>query len=53
MSDLTKIREEIDAIDSQIVELFEKRMTLSENVARYKIENKKPVFDRERQLLYG
>ena len=50
MSDLTKIREEIDAIDSQIVELFEKRMTLSENVARYKIENKKPVFDREREL---
>ena len=33
MLDLGKIREEIDSIDSRIVELFEERMKLAEEVA--------------------
>ena len=33
MQDLQKIREEIDDIDNQIVELYEARMKLTEEVA--------------------
>lgn len=47
--DLKDIREEIDSIDNQIVELFIKRMNCSENVARYKIANNMPVFNGERE----
>lgn len=47
--DLGKLREDIDRIDSQIVELYEERMGVSEKVAQYKIENGKQVFDKERE----
>lgn len=47
--DLGKLRVEIDEIDSQIVELYEKRMEVSERVAQYKIQNGKQVFDKERE----
>ncbi|WP_099470099.1 prephenate dehydratase [Konateibacter massiliensis] len=47
--DLLELRNEIDSIDTQIVELYEKRMKVSEAVAKYKIETDKPVFDRERE----
>ena len=33
MKDLLELREEIDEIDNQIVELYEKRMQISEQVA--------------------
>ena len=33
MDELLKLRNDIDAIDAQIVELFEKRMAVSESVA--------------------
>ena len=36
MEDLTKLRDEIDIIDDQIVRLFERRMGVAENVAAYK-----------------
>lgn len=49
MLDLGKLRDEIDVIDNQIVELFEKRMAITENVARFKIETGKPVFDKTRE----
>lgn len=49
MKDLLEIREEIDAIDDQIVKLYEERMELAEEVAEYKILNHKPVFDKERE----
>lgn len=49
MLDLGKIREEIDAIDSSILKLFEERMKLSEEVAEFKIETGKPVFDKKRE----
>lgn len=50
MEDLLQLRDEIDKIDNEIVELYEKRMKISERVARFKIETGKKVFDKEREL---
>lgn len=49
MVDLLKSREEIDRVDRQIVELFEKRMGISKDVAEYKISVGKKVYDRKRE----
>ena len=49
MLDLNKIRENIDETDKAIVELFEKRMKLCEEVAEYKIETGKQVLDTTRE----
>ena len=49
MRDLAELRKEIDEVDEGIVALFERRMAISEEVADYKIENAKPVFDRDRE----
>ena len=49
MSDLLQLRGEIDRIDREIVRLFEQRMEVTDEVGRYKIENGKKVFDRERE----
>lgn len=49
MEDLTKLRDEIDIIDDQIVRLFERRMGVAENVAAYKRSVGKPVLDKERE----
>lgn len=49
MKDLPEIRKEIDTIDRQIVELYEKRMQLTAAVAEYKIAAQKEVFDAERE----
>ena len=53
MTDLQQCRNEIDAIDSEIQRLFEKRMKVCEDVAEYKIETGKQVLDtaREKQKL--
>jgi chorismate mutase/prephenate dehydratase len=50
MLDLQQIRNEIDIIDKQIVELFENRMLLTNEVAKYKISTGKKVFDKEREM---
>lgn len=47
--DLLELREKIDAIDSQLVRLYEERMDVSRQVAEYKIETGKKVFDRQRE----
>ncbi len=47
--DLTDLRRQIDVIDSQIVELYEKRMEISSQVAEYKIKTGKKVFDKARE----
>ncbi len=47
--DLLQLREQIDAIDKEIVSLYEKRMEVSSQVADYKIENGKKVFDAARE----
>lgn len=48
-TDLQKLREQIDVIDAGIVELYEKRMDISRQVAEYKISTGKKVFDKERE----
>lgn len=48
--DLLELREQIDAIDKQIVELYERRMEICGQVAEYKIETGKKVFDRQREM---
>ncbi len=47
--DLNAIREEIDKIDDQLVELLEKRSQLACDVARYKKENNMQVFQQGRE----
>lgn len=53
MSDLDKIREEIDKIDEHIVELFERRMGMVQQIANHKEKYNKPIFheDREKEVL--
>ena len=47
--DLQKLREQIDEVDSQLVELFQKRQQICRSVAEYKIETGKRVLDPERE----
>ncbi len=47
--DLTEIRNNIDAIDHQLVELFCRRMALSAQVAAYKKANNLPIYVPERE----
>lgn len=47
--DLLDLRKEIDAVDKQIVELYEKRMDIASQVADYKIAAGKKVFDKQRE----
>ena len=47
--DLSESRQKLDVIDKQIVELMTERLKISRDVADYKIANKKPVFDIERE----
>ncbi len=47
--DLSLIRKEIDKIDDQLIELFEKRTQLACDVAKYKKENNMEVFQQGRE----
>lgn len=47
--DLQTLRNDIDNIDSQIVELFKKRLLIANDVALYKIKNDIPVLDSARE----
>lgn len=49
MQDLSEIRKRIDAIDTQICDLFSQRMQCTHEVAKYKRANNKPVLDRGRE----
>ena len=49
MDRLLELRDEIDRIDREMVELFEKRMDVCAQVAEYKISVGKKVFDKERE----
>ena len=51
--DIKDLRNEINAIDKELVALFNKRMNISLEVAEYKIKNNIPVLDkgRERDIL--
>ena len=47
--DLKEIRNKLDEIDTQLVGLFEKRMALCSDVAEFKIQTGKKVYDGERE----
>jgi len=47
--DLDELRKEIDAVDRQIVALFEKRMEISERIAAYKQKVGMQVRDEKRE----
>jgi|GEM_PF-3250 len=47
--DLTEIRRKLDKIDTQMAALYEERIGLCADVAKYKAENNRPVLDRERE----
>ena len=47
--DLEALRKEIDAVDREIIDLFAKRMDIAANIAQYKKENGKAVFDPVRE----
>ena len=49
MTDLSELRNKIDEIDHNIVQLYEQRMEISKEVATYKINTGKKVFDKERE----
>ena len=47
--DLLELRKELDGIDRELVRLLEERLKVCGQVAAYKIETGKPVFDRDRE----
>ena len=49
MTELEKLREEIDLIDEKIALLFEKRMEAAEKIGEYKKQNRLPVTDPDRE----
>ncbi|MGN1020998.1 MAG: chorismate mutase [Aristaeellaceae bacterium] len=53
MRELQDVRAELDGVDRELVRLFERRMALSREVARYKLAHGLPVLDtaRETQVL--
>ncbi len=49
MYNLEKTRKEIDEIDKELLPLFLRRIKCSEDVARYKIENSMPIYNKARE----
>lgn len=49
MKDLKELRAQIDDLDNQILDLFEKRMDIASDVAEYKISTGKKVYDKKRE----
>lgn len=47
--DIKECRDALDVIDAQLVELFCKRMEICGEVARWKKDNGKPIYDRSRE----
>ena len=49
MSDLEDYRKELDAIDQELVSLFEKRLAVSKKIGNYKKNQSLPIYDKERE----
>lgn len=49
MKELVEYRNQIDEIDNEIVKLFEKRMEVVINVAKYKLDNEIPILNSGRE----
>ncbi len=47
--DLTELRNKINAINAQILQLFNERMEVSADIARYKVQHGLPVLDETRE----
>ena len=50
MESLQELRGQLDEIDAQIVELYQKRMDVCSKVGDYKINTGKKVFDKQREI---
>ena len=50
MESLQELRVQLDEIDAQIVELYQKRMDVCSKVGDYKISTGKKVFDKQREI---
>lgn len=48
---LEKLRKEIDDIDAQMIDLFQKRMAVSKEIATYKKLNNIEIFDEDREKI--
>lgn len=49
MNELEQCRKEIDEIDKELINLFERRMDVAIRVANCKKENDLPIYDEERE----
>lgn len=47
--DITQLRQQIDRVDDAIVQLFQQRMDISDQIADYKKEHALPIFDPARE----
>lgn len=47
--ELNNLRNQIDSIDAELVALFQKRMALCGDIARYKMEHNLPIFVQNRE----
>ena len=48
-TELNKLRSEIDAIDEQLVELFNRRARCAQEIGRYKQQNHQAVYEPQRE----
>lgn len=49
MKDIKELRENIDSIDEKIINLFEERMEIVLEIAKYKKNNNLPIFNEARE----
>lgn len=49
MTELDKLREQIDIIDGKLVELFESRMEIAKKIGDFKAQNAMEIFDPKRE----
>jgi len=49
VNEIEQCRKEIDEIDKELINLFERRMDVVIRVANYKEENDLPIYDEERE----
>ena len=49
MTNLKEIRDKINDLDKEMLDLFTKRMKLSKEVIEYKMKNNLPILDSERE----
>ena len=49
MNELENLRERIDTIDKELIALFEDRMNVVNDIAKYKIKNNLPILNQNRE----